>query len=156
LPDAFHHSLNHSFSSRIPNPRVWHACHMIMYSLYSHHGAQEQLEWTSFTWNGELWVNGVFCGGGDCEIMVVTQSHPYYNANIPADSGDSFFNPTCSSHEIAGTHKVAASTSARPRTCKIAVAYSYMLSILALRDHDPDFPSKILAGGRLVWRGCKV
>jgi hypothetical protein len=108
-----------------------------MYSLYSHHGSQERLlEWTSFTWNGELWVNGVFCVGGDCEIMVVTQSYSSYNADIPVDSGDALFNPTCSSHEITGTHTVAASTSTTPRICKIAVAYSYTLSILALRDHD--------------------
>jgi hypothetical protein len=109
---------------------------MIMYSLYSHHGAQERLEWTSFTWNGELWVSGVFCGGGDCEIMVVTQSHPSYNADMPVNSGDALFNPTCSSHEITGTHTVAASTSARLCTCKIAVAYSYTLTIRALRDND--------------------
>jgi hypothetical protein len=66
-----------------------------------------------------------------------TTSHPRpsYNADIPVDLGDALFNPTCSFHAIAANHTVTASTSARPPTRKVAIAYSYTSSIRALRDH---------------------
>jgi hypothetical protein len=60
---------------------------------------------------------------------------PSYNAVIPVDSGDALFNPTCFSHAIAATHITTTSTSARPPTYKITIAYSNRSSNRTFREH---------------------